>query len=116
MWFFFSQDVFVLSRDQIQALQLFQMLPCIGHGIDSRGFQAAVSQKVRKQDYILLPGVEFPCKEVPEVVGEYLFSQNPSTSTEGFHKPTDVRAIQGLPVSGYEYRTAFDMAFPYVFL
>ena len=96
----FSPDCFCFSAHQPQSLHLPGVVfPC-WHQIDSCGFNAAVSQYIRKLYDISAYLVKGSCEEMAEIVGEYFGWIYAGFLTQLFHFPPDLASGHPCPLTG----------------
>ena len=95
---------------QTQSLDLLLVYFAAFCGVDSGCIDTAVAQDIRQTHYIFLYAVIRACKQMPQVMGKYLFLRHPCRLTQLFHIRPDVGPVKRSPGLCDKYRTRCDLS------
>ena len=82
-----------------------------GHDIDPCGINIGMAEDVCQFGDVLFNRVEGSRKQMTKVMRKDLLGRDSGALAEFLHFPPDVTAIDGVPVTGYEYGTGGNFLF-----
>ena len=99
----------------MHSLQATEVLFPRFNGIYPRGVDTAVAEKIGKTNNIVLHRVKGSCKEMAEIMGEYLFMADIGFVAKHLHVTPNITAIQWFSCFCYKYASGFHAGFFYIF-